>query len=201
MISRFKYKVKNALSRLRLKSMKCFLDLDGVLGNLVKGLCEYHRQPLPTGNYDYDFYEEWGMSFTQAFKVNDLFWSNLEKTPWCDPLINKTIEVFGIDNISFLSKPIKYTFGWEGKTEWVTKLSPVFAKKVICCLEKAELAHPGVLLIDDNDYNIDSFTAAGGHGILVPAPYNKNSDKIHCIEEFLLESLDNFKMTHGLWER
>ncbi len=49
----------------------------------------------------------------------------------------------------------------------------VYDRTIISYAPKSLLAGPDTLLIDDKDENITEFRAGGGHGILVPRPWNK----------------------------
>lgn len=48
-----------------------------------------------------------------------------------------------------------------------------FGKPMVHAMEKGELASSTALLIDDQEYQVDAFVAAGGKAILYPQPWNR----------------------------
>lgn len=174
--------------------MICYLDIDGVLANFRKGVHDAFGIP-----YDYStlsdkwyFWEDWDkVTFEDVNAVCDKgFWQKLE---WMhDGLkIFKTIFNEFINDIYLLTTPMPHPESASGKILWVDKHVPVFNKHLIITrAPKSLLAGPDRLLIDDKDQNIEEFITAGGQGILVPRPWNKNHDCQQSSYDYIAHKLD-----------
>ena len=157
------------------KRMRLFLDLDGFLVNWTKGVCDLfsvdYREPDV-----YDVSKMLGISKNQMWKKIDdegyLFWSNLEKYPWFEEMIER-IKLVDKD-FCLLTSPSKCPNCVKGKLEWIHKhfgnnfRNYIFAPAKL----KKELAGPNKVLIDDRLSNIKEWGENSGYGILFPQPYN-----------------------------
>jgi len=157
--------------------MKIFLDLDGVLVDFNGGVQKWYNitfteeeqnvweYDLKSHGFDHD-------AFWQGLGYD--FWKNLEWT-----LEGK--EIFSLvqaynENITIMTAPPWSSPGAvDGKKEWMKKnLHYIWKKRRFAFTSRKDLfAHPGAILIDDKEENIDEFRKAGGYGILVPRQWNK----------------------------
>lgn len=181
--------------------MKCLLDMDGVADDFVGALCKAHGLQSPYLNKEekrWNFFECWGMNEKDAYApINEQFWSSVNKTPWCDWLIETVRYLFGPENIYFLSKPIKGTGAYEGKGKWLELNTPYNINQLFLGREKHAVAHAGCVLVDDSDPNVNAFKEEGGNAILCPAPWNSLSHIYHsgvdAVKTYLLEQLIKLK--------
>lgn len=152
--------------------MKVFLDLDGVIVDFMGGLEREFNITIPVSS----IYVGWReivklthLSNTAFWKRIDLdFWKNLEKTVFADQLL-ALVDQF---NPTILTKPT--IDGASGKQAWIKKnMNDYFsAGKYLIGPDKAAVAGPDRLLIDDNEDNVSDWLSEGGDAILVPAPWN-----------------------------
>ena len=169
--------------------MKVFLDLDGVLVDFVGGVhaalnlpYEYNKYPYKKGKWNMlgdmggEFWDgQFPFSLVNGF-CNQEFWRTLD---WLDDgqrMLYGWVDIMGkFDDITILTTPMPNPDSWTGKYLWIKENMPAkFLKNTIMLRgSKALLAGPDTLLIDDKDENIVEFVAAGGHGILVPRPWNE----------------------------
>lgn len=160
--------------------MKVYLDMDGVLVNFRKGIHEMFNVPYdyPKLTSKWNFWEDW--DDVVFWDVNGFctvdFWRKLwfmhDGVEMLDAILNK----FNAIQIYLLSTPMPNSGSWTGKVLWVYDNMPAFVKRLIITqAPKSIFAGPDSLLIDDKDENIEEFIAAGGQGILVPRPWNKDS--------------------------
>lgn len=159
--------------------MKVFIDVDGVLANFLGGVHKALGVPYSYVQYPYDK-AKWHMltdipGVDKFTKVDDLcnkqFWSNLawmhDGEDILDAIQKKFIETY------LLTTPMPNPGSGTGKLWWIKQQVPkLYKKTILSYAPKSLLAGPDTLLIDDNDENIAEFVAAGGHGILVPRPWN-----------------------------
>lgn len=153
--------------------MKVFLDMDGVLVNFRQGICKAFGQDPGPG---WSFWESWdGVTFEDVNVICDInFWIHLDWTaegPEIEEAVRKKF-----DDVYLLTTPMPNSYSWTGKLCWIKANMPWMHKKTILSYApKSLLAGPDTLLIDDKDQNVEEFRAAGGRGILVPRPWNKDS--------------------------
>ncbi len=186
--------------------MKVFLDLDGVLVDFVGGVhdalnlpYEYDKYPYEKGKWN--IFGDIGGKFWDGrfpFSIvdglcNQEFWRNLN---WMDDgqrLLYGWVDIMGsFDDIIILTTPMPNPGSWTGKYLWIKENMPAsFLENTIMLTgSKAQLAGPDTLLIDDKDQNIEEFRAAGGQGILVPRPWNKNHDCRQSTLDYVKHKLD-----------
>lgn len=134
-----------------------YFDIDGVLGDF-----DSHAQARgkikPDGRVNYDALdEEW--------------WTSM---PACDGAADALIAARKLaPTVRFLTGPVPSPSCYSGKAKWVMKFEPelkgrfnALANLIICpAADKALLAGPQRVLIDDNADNIAAWNAAGGVGI------------------------------------
>jgi len=148
---------------------KVFLDMDGVLVDFNRRVCEIFNFPYPPKKYD--FFEE------IREKVNTIctaaFWELLDWKPDGKEIL-KTIEDFYFnEEIYLLTCPMPNPDSWTGKRLWVERNMPDYKNRLIVTPASKEIfAYHDILLIDDKDSNVLDFRAAGGEAILIARPWN-----------------------------
>lgn len=154
--------------------MKVFLDLDGVLVDFRRGICEAFNRNDPSTNWT--FWENWeGVSSGDIDKKCDVkFWASLNWTQEGREIEEVVRRKFGSGNICLLTTPMPNLGSWTGKVVWVNKHLSLYSKQLVVTHSPKHLfAAPNTLLIDDKDKNIAEFIIAGGQGILVPRLWNE----------------------------
>ena len=148
--------------------MKIFLDMDGVLVNMLDSIMEFHNKRIlnwPKGCYN--LAAPFDMTKAEIFDPLDQdFWANL---PWtCDgrDILDTCIAVVGIYNICLITEPT-HSASANGKIQWIKREIPGI--DYIITNKKAHCAGPRNILIDDCDTNIDEWD---GPSILVPKVWN-----------------------------
>jgi len=156
--------------------MKVLLDMDGVLVNTVKGICEFFKIKNP---YVYGESADWDLSKTLGIEHKDLwphlgyeFWRDLEPYPWMKDVVSLLEEDFGKENICLLTSPCETRGCSDGKTDWVKEYLPDYTKRCLVGSAKEFCASLDRLLIDDNDDNVAKFREAGGNAFLFAGPWN-----------------------------
>lgn len=156
--------------------MIIYLDMDGVLCDFHKALLDYHNKTDPY--YNPDNLGKYGLSKLLNMKYMDLmgdltsdFWANLKPTPWCFDLISLCESLSTQVYISTAPASNKHCLS--GKYEWVEKYYPKLLNKMMIGKDKFLLAANHTILIDDKYDNIEKFNQYGGHGVLVPQPWNR----------------------------
>lgn len=152
----------------------CFLDLDGVLVDFVKGAYKLHSQPYdPAARIPYDFMSTFGISNNEFWAPMDFdFWAGLGWTTEGKELLRGLERLFGQENIVLLTSPCLTVGSVEGKIEWIRQNLPAYSRQFFVGPCKHLAAGPDKILIDDHDDNCIKFLAYGGHARLVPRPWN-----------------------------
>ena len=134
-----------------------YFDIDGVLGDFdshaaVRGKLK------PDGRVNYDALdEEW--------------WASMPVYPRAADAVIEARKMAPI--VRFLTGPVPSPSCYSGKAKWVLNFEPelkgrfnALANLIICpAADKALLAGPKRILIDDNADNVAAWNAAGGIGI------------------------------------
>lgn len=155
--------------------MDVFIDMDGVLADFTKSalsLFNITEYEVPTSPSKACCMTNWkGMEnisinvFWELLNKSGIeFWYNLDKTEWADDLILKCKKDF--DNVYILTTPSKDPMCLAGKAMWVDKYYPDMSSNVIYTKHKKLLAHADAILLDDMEYNIQSFENNGGSNCL-----------------------------------
>lgn len=158
-------------------SIKCFLDLDGVLVDFNRGALEHHRlkdpylDPKNHGNWhmvqmlpitEKEFWDPLGQSF----------WAGLPWMPDGELILGRLEYEFGKERICLLTSPCLTPGCAEGKMDWIRKHMPAYSRRVLIGACKEFLAGPSKYLVDDSDSNILKFGEHGGPTILIPRLWN-----------------------------
>jgi 5'(3')-deoxyribonucleotidase len=158
----------------------CFVDMDGVLADFVKGACEAHGRPSPyvdpksVGIFDMD--KLWKMSAQEFWRPleRDGFWRELEILPDARELVEMLCKWFKAENVCVLTAPSLDPRCIPEKRAWIAANFPALAKNMLFGSAKRFLAGQFRWLIDDRNENIDNFVNHGGIGVLYPQVWNRN---------------------------
>lgn len=163
--------------------MNILLDMDGVLVDFVDRACVAHcRQnpycPLtPEWAGQFDMAKGWKMNDEEFWGPlnNEYFWSSMEWMPNGRQIL-QLCECYA-DKLTLLSTPTLSPTSCSGKHLWIKKHLPQFERQFLLGAPKEVCANSNSILVDDNDKNIERFVQAGGHGVLVPRPWNALYDR------------------------
>lgn len=153
-----------------------FLDMDGVIVDFVPTTLER----LGFRPDDYDPKGQWDMEKVLGITVEEFweaiddieFWSTLPKTEFFEPMMQLLRPYIEQKKVVLLSSPSRQSSPAAGKILWIEDNIP--GMPYIFTSKKSLLATPNRVLIDDSDKNIDYWRKAGGIGIRLPRPWNKD---------------------------
>lgn len=161
--------------------MKIFVDLDGVIVDFVRGALQLHNTFVPMRDVRWNFADQLGIPQRDFWAPMGYdFWAGL---PWTKegPRILQRLNVVAGDNYAFLTSPCQTAGCTDGKREWIKREFGDFGNAMLGRLIvgscKHMMAHPGALLIDDYDVNVDTFRKHGGNAVLVPRPWNSRAEE------------------------
>lgn len=151
----------------------CFLDMDGVLVDFTRGAMDLHGRQVPPGQLTWNLEKALGFERPQDFwdPLGQDFWAGLPWTSEGRYLLTQVENLFG-DRVVLLTSPCLTPGCAQGKLDWVRREIPHLARRVLVGPAKHLVAGPGKVLLDDHDPNVESFRSEGGHGVLVPRPWN-----------------------------
>jgi len=165
-----------------------FLDMDGIITDFNKAVCEKFDLPYPPQVYH--FFPKIRSQVNDF--CNELFWQNLE---WMDDghdILRMVTKRFDTKNIYLLTKVMPNIESASGKMMWIRDNLPIYLDRVIIMtlgVPKSLLAQPDTLLIEDCDKYVDGFREAGGKALLVPRPWNRAhlqaNRTVEIVKEFL----------------
>lgn len=174
---------------------RCLLDLDGVLVNFVHGAMKLHGRsdPFDEGFTEFEFNSHWGLSANTFFAdMGRKFWRELEWMPDGKAIFKLIDNAFGPEHTCILTSPIMTEGCLDGKMAWIKENLPrAYHRKFLIGPAKEFCAGADRVLVDDRNENIDSFVLAGGHGFLIPRPWNRNRSLGISAVDFLSERLSN----------
>ena len=175
-----------------------YLDMDGVLTDLVGGCMKAHG--WDAGRIK-DTLDNWPLGEWSIAKVmgmdpiewarpmqNVEFWESLEWSEYGFDLYNAIPDYF---NVCILSSTGHWPASAQGKMLWLRKnLTRLYDEgRFVFCSQKERLARRGVWLIDDSDKNCEAFEMAGGRSLLWPQRWNRAykwmPDKRVALDELL----------------
>lgn len=172
-----------------------YLDMDGVLVDFRRGICEALNKPIYPASQKWYFWEEWpDITFEMVNNACSIdFWRNLDWMPDGKEILSIIFNKFNINQIYILTTPMPNPNSPTGKWLWIKDNLPEFYKRtIITQAPKKLLANSDTLLIDDKDQNIDEFVNAGGRGILVPRSWNDYNVWADRSLEFIKICLESF---------
>lgn len=162
----------------------CYLDMDGVIADFANAAMSVHSDRNPC-RYTSEDIKEWDfhyniLGFTPETErifwepMGFSFWYNLEKEKWADDLVDLLLSYFDEDHILIVTSPCDTHGCMDGKREWIKKHYPQFSRSVVFSKQKWKLCHPGSLLIDDSESNIEK--ASKVRNILFPRTWNSKRE-------------------------
>ncbi len=107
--------------------------------------------------------------FTHSNMQTSEFWSGLAPYYWFEHLLE---ELGRLGHVVFLTAPTGAPGCVSGKLEWLTERFGSDFTDFIFTRHKDRLAHPNAYLVDDMPFNVESFNARNGVGILFPQIWN-----------------------------
>jgi 5'(3')-deoxyribonucleotidase len=155
--------------------LKCFIDLDGILANFHKSAFKLHGSVEPE-IYPQDGWIPTCLNISEKdfwSKIDYDFWCNLEVMPDAQKILDTIHRFIPIEHCALLTSPSKHAPAASGKMFWIQKNFPQFERRFLIGACKEMCANRDTILIDDLEKNIDGFIGEGGHGILLPRPWNK----------------------------
>lgn len=177
--------------------LKCMLDVDGVVCDLVTGILGLLGRKLPEDRGDEAYnlrktlgYRGSSQRFWQQFPRD--FWSTLPKTKEADTIVELAWRHCGKDNVCFSTHPTPTPGCVDGKLAWVERYYPGMPVLLHCGDEpkKGFVASNNMLLIDDCTRNVVEFRRAGGHSMLIARPWNRDWELEDSVLPRLAEYLD-----------
>ena len=179
-----------------------FLDLDGVIINWNKGVCDWFKIP-----YEPEKVTKWNIMTKLTNTTNKEFWLSIKCCAFWENLHFYPGSISFIKKLERLGTVILCTspaIGCAGyRQNWIQYNLPDFFKSgnYIITPNKWLLSKPGSILIDDSDDNCDKFYRLGnGYSVIYPQPWNSgrhiDSDK----HELVLKSVAELKRSGGLYD-
>lgn len=180
-----------------MKVRQIFLDMDDVLNTCTMYGLQYVGCPVSATDYS-KFDPAWGYDIVKAANhlhpdhqftedefwplIDRNFWATIPKSQECQWLLDVSAAIVGENNVCILSSSTRDGSCLAGKLDWIQSELPRWMhRQYLLGPRKQFCAAPDALLIDDRDYNVDTFRAAGGRAILVPRPWNS----LHGVETML----------------
>lgn len=171
--------------------MRCLVDLDGVLVDLLTGWCRHNNFTIP------DPYPFGTMRFDQLFDVKQRdiwkgcgveFWASLPKMHDAS-LIMSNLEILFERRIFLITTIIGPSICAAGKIEWVHRNFPKLHNSYFITRQRTQLANEETILIDDDDAQVAAFQGAGGHAVLVPRIWNSAYHSAHESALFVIQQV------------
>lgn len=177
-----------------MKDYKIYVDMDGVLVDMVRGLHDYMKVSYDSSKYHYPkneykifpyfikyvqtvHHKEFNKQMLYDMCDSHHFWRDLKKEPTADALLSMLDNLVDMKNVFICSYPMAGPDTWSGKVAWVEKNYPQLSRQMILSTApKSVLAGNNTLLIDDNNENHIEFGKAGGNSFLVPQPWNMDHE-------------------------
>lgn len=169
---------------------RIFLDLDDACNTLAMHVLASVGCKVEPTNYQ-QYPREYGYDVVAAanhllgakrFADPAAFWSAITRRNWVDTpeseifpwILHRAARFVGRENVCIATRPTKCPECAAGKVEWIHAHFPSWMHRQYAITPRKHLfARPDALLIDDVEENILDFEAGGGHGVLVPRPWNK----------------------------
>lgn len=172
--------------------MKILIDLDEVLADFVGGIHKRLGIPYSRDEWPYEWgpagwdMSKWGIASMN--EINDIcdrwFWKRLPRTKDFTRIWQIIMEYSLPRDRYILTRPMENKESAAGKLDWIEHhLGKYYVSKtIITPVDKSFFAAPDRLLLDDCETNVESFRAAGGHAVLVPAPWNSNYKMMDLVD-------------------
>lgn len=165
-----------------MKPTAIYLDMDGVICSFVGGVFRLFGHP----EIDLGRVRRWGdiprvLTEATGHEVTDAgmwraidyagrgFWAGLEWLPWGRDLVELCQANAPVVLMTTPSGPMSAA----GKLDWIAReLGSEWGKRYALTTCKHHMAHPGALLVDDGQHNVDAFREHGGEVFLWPQSWN-----------------------------
>lgn len=148
-------------------NIRWFVDMDGVIADFVSGITKLINKPYDEQKYKSDpkYRKEMWRAVSNHSKQGGTLWLDLPMMSDAKILLDY-IKKYNPGILSATGHP-EYGAASQ-KNKWIKKYigSNIKVTLVRTSNEKANHAHPGDILIDDQSKSIDPWIAAGGVGIL-----------------------------------
>ena len=169
-----------------MKIKQVYIDIDGVLADLILQTERYlHKPPIfYPGNYDLT--KMFDISFEHLMHLFDdhAFWANIPVFNWAETLI-EFFYAHGIF-VYFVTHAVDSENAFSGKYAWFVQHFHAYKSELIFIQgSMPESKSPGCrhllaredrLLIDDNDQNVAGWVLNSGPAILFPQMWNANHE-------------------------
>ena len=179
-----------------------FLDLDGVIINWNKGVCDWFKI-----SYEPEKVTEWDSLYKLIGVTKNEFWTSIKCAAFWENLHFYPEAISFIKQLERLGKVILCTspaIGCAGyRQNWIQYNLPNFFEKgnYIITSNKWLLAKPGAVLIDDSDDNCDKFYRLGnGYSVIYPQPWNSSCNTNSNKHELVLTVLKTLKAAGKLYD-
>jgi hypothetical protein len=156
-----------------------FIDLDGVVCDFVTGLFDKLGVMCPymdaKNHGSFDATGLVGIDWDDIVHSLDYdFWVNLPLThdAYAIMAITKDLAAMTGASRSFLTHPVSTRGCMDAKRDWVDRHFRGMSVTLVPDGDKSHWGRDGFWLFDDKDSNVKDFRRGGGHGILLPRPWN-----------------------------
>jgi hypothetical protein len=188
---------------------RVYVDMDGVLANTIEQITSHLIDwPDKTHNHAgdelvrywlaehpgvYDPHVVFGVDpdelWASIAAAGEEWWSSIPEYDHMRPLMDVIIDVVR-KRWDVLSHPQSNIGCYVGKLRWLKERFGPHFTGVHLHADKAQLAAPGRVLIDDCDRNIRAWAAAGGIGITFPQPWNRLYEQTDRKVEYVASCLE-----------
>lgn len=159
------------------KSIRVYVDMDGVLTDFAKSLCKLLDIPL---DRNFTFKNNDTKVWKKIDDAGEEFWADMD---WM-PKSKEFWDSLSTHNPIILSAPSNHKSSIYGKKTWINK--NLGSVPFILDDEKEKYASPNSILIDDREKNITKWIKEGGIGIL----HTSNKKTLKELEEYLEKEPD-----------
>ncbi|MDY6893935.1 MAG: hypothetical protein SVO01_00735 [Thermotogota bacterium] len=153
--------------------MIIFLDLDGVIINWARGVCDWFKIP-----YQPEKITHWNAMPELTNTEPHIFWDSINTPKFWEHLdlypnaIDFIEKLRSIAPVVLFTSPAHNAAGY--RQNWIEKYLPemFYDNLYILTPAKWSCAYPNRILIDDHHINCKEFIQFGGKAILYPQPWN-----------------------------
>lgn len=170
-----------------------YIDLDGVCADFVGGLESYLQASVDRSKYGLGVSEDRWEKFWTYQDTRPEFWEDLKVFTYGRKLVEALQASVDDKHWAFCTAVGNSYSAASAKHRWCKKHFGVPPSRVITIAEKHLLAKSSRdILVDDTPYQADSFTNAGGIGLLWPQPWNRKGRDpriIHHLQSDTIKTL------------